>query len=576
MPGRRQYQRIAAPVLGATAALIMGCPADAQGVAPSRVTPDTVRPSTAERFEPPLDLPEPETREVPLSQLSVQAGRLQIEGAFPEMHRATATFRAELENRRLTVGQIFAMARSLEEVYAEAGYVLARVIVPPQILTGYGVLRFIVIDGFIEAADATGLPDRVRAAVLERVEVLIDRRHVTLPEIERALLVAGDIAGLRLKSALARGREEGGSLLILGGTHKLLSGTLGLDNALPSALGRWSQTASASLNSAAGLGEQLYVSAAFGQPLSEMPDLTSPLRLFGGGVVLPVGANGWTVNAEYTRSLTNPLIVNDEIAQAGLFERVAVRTSYPLVRARSETLLIDGAVEHIYQTLELPDFATGLSEDRYIALRAGGVLDKILPWGASLRLALHFSHGLGGRGLAEAVSTGIPLSRQDAGPVFTKANAEARFVQALPDTLRLEITAKGQSSFADALLRPEQFALDGLDVVAARPDHSLTVDEGFALRAELSCVVPAGEGARRVTLMPYVFAAGGWGRLNAPTILEAGSTRAASVGVGLRGTGELTEEGHEASFGIELARQYSSDEQDPEGWRANISAAIRF
>jgi hemolysin activation/secretion protein len=121
-----------------------------------------------------------------------------------------------------------------------------------------------IIDGFIEAADATGLPDHVRAAVLERIEVLIDRRHVTLPEIERALLVAGDIAGLRFKSALARGMEEGGSLLILGGTHKLLSSTLGLDNTLPSALGRWGQTASASLNSAAGLGEQLYVSAAFG------------------------------------------------------------------------------------------------------------------------------------------------------------------------------------------------------------------------------------------------------------------------------------------------------------------------
>jgi hypothetical protein len=173
-----------------------------------------------------------------------------------------------------------------------------------------------------------------------------------------------------------------------------------------------------------------------------MPDLTSPLRLFGGGVVLPVGVNGWTVNAEYTRSLTNPLITNDEIAQAGLFERVAMRTSYPLIRTRSETLLIDGAVEHIYQTLEFSDFATGLSEDRYIALRAGGVLDKILPWGASLRLALHFSHGLGGRVPAEAVSTGIPLSRQDAGPVF-KANAKARFVQAFPDALRLEITAKG-------------------------------------------------------------------------------------------------------------------------------------
>ena len=555
-------------------ALAFACPLGAQTVAPSQVTPETLRPVAPLEEVRPI-LPSPEHQAVSGARLSVRMARVRIEGAFAGMADANAALKAAIENKRLTVAQIFAAARRLEEAYAEDGYTLARVTVPPQALTDNGTLRVVVIDGFIEAVDVEGVPERVRDLVLARTAAIAGRRHIVQADIERALLIAGDTAGLRLKSTLARGTQEGGTLLILEGRHQLVTGALGVNNTMPSSLGNWSRVASASLNSPFGYGEQFYVSGALGGAFGEMPDMTSPMRLFGTGLALPIGTDGWIINPEYTRSLTKPYTGADEIAEAGNFERVTVRASYPLIRGRARMLLVDGAVEHIYQIMEAPDFDTELSKDRYTALRAGGVLEDSLPWGAGVRLAAHLSHGLGGRGIAEAAASNIPLSRQEAEPVFTKANAEARFTQPLWQAFRLEVLGRAQSSFGEALLRPEQFALDGSDAVTARPDYPFIVDEGASLRAELSRVFPVQAGMGLVALAPYGFGAAGWGRLDAPTLLEIETLRLAALGIGVRATGETASGETGATFALEVARLISND-LDAAGWRVQFNSGVRF
>jgi hemolysin activation/secretion protein len=160
------------------------------------------------------------------------------------------------------------------------------------------------------------------------------------------------------------------------------------------------------------------------------------------------------------------------VANIGQFERLALRTSYPLIRTRPETLGLNGGFEYISQNVALPVFATDLNKDRYGALRAGAAYETGLPWRTeTLQTSATFSHGTGGRGVADAIASGIPLSRQSASPDFAKAIADARLSQPLPDSFRLDLIGHAQASFGKPLLVPEQFSLDGPKAVSAYPSN---------------------------------------------------------------------------------------------------------
>jgi hypothetical protein len=139
----------------------------------------------------------------------VAISNVTVEGGFPELEAETEAVTAKLRGRRVTVAEIFAAANAIEQAYAARGYVLVRVAVPPQQLKNGGPLRLVVVDGFVESVDVKGVPERQRALVQARLASLIGKRHVTLAEIERRLILASDIPGLVLSSTIARGTAPG-------------------------------------------------------------------------------------------------------------------------------------------------------------------------------------------------------------------------------------------------------------------------------------------------------------------------------------------------------------------------------
>jgi hemolysin activation/secretion protein len=548
-----------------------------QAVAPSQVTPQTLRPAASAPGG--LDLPGGADLRAPpgAERLSFLVGRLVVEGAFPELESETRALAEAVEGKRVTVIQIYEFANALEQTYARAGYVLVRVTVPPQKLKDRGAVRIVVVDGFIENVQVDNVPDRVRVLVTSRMASLIGKRHIKLDEIERRLLTAGDVPGLRLKSTLARGKTLGGALLVLEGTHRLVSAGASVDNHLPTSLGTWSYGANIALNSAFGFGEQFYASAQSGGDLKRIFDSTSLLRVLGFGTVLPLGLDGWTLNPEYINSRSQPEPVDEGLASVGQFQRFALRTFYPLIRTRTNTLSLTGAFEYINQNVALPLFATDLNRDRYGVLRAGAAYETGLLWpGAALQSSATFSHGTGGRDRADAEASGIPLSRQGAGPLFTKANVDAHLTQALPAEFRLDLFGRAQTSFGKPLLVSEQFSLDGPQAVSAYPNGTLNVDEGGTLRGELSrpFVLP-GAGATLI-LTPYAFGVFGTGRLVEPTIVELDVVRGSAVGAGLRSGIDMPGGDPGVTFGFEMARQYSNLPNLPHAWRANVGMNIRF
>jgi hemolysin activation/secretion protein len=558
---------------------VVACPLPALSqVAPSRVTPETLRPPAPSAPDvPPPSGGAPLQAPAGAERLSFIVGRVAIKGTFPELENETRALVRTVEGHRVTVAQVYEFASALEQAYARAGYILVRVTIPPQKLNDRGALRIVIVDGFVEKVQVDSVPDRVRALVSARMASLIGRRHIKLDEIERRLLTAGDVPGLRLKSTLARGKAIGGALLVLEGTHRLVTATATIDNRLPSSLGTWSYGTSVALNSAFGFGEQFYASAQSSGDPALILDSTSPLRVLGAGAVLPLGTDGWILNPEYTNSRSQTLPVSGGLVSIGQFERFALRTSYPLIRTRTNVLSLSAAFEFIQQTVVLPLFSTDLNKDRYGVLRIGAAYETGLPWwGAALQTSATFSQGTGGRDNADALASGIPLSRQGAGPFFSKATFDARVTQPLPNEFRMDFIGRAQTSFGNPLLVSEQFSLDGPQAVSAYPSGTLNVDEGGTLRVELSrSFVPIGT-AVPVILSPYSFGSFGEGRLVEPTILELAVVRGGAVGAGVRSGIDIPGGYQGVVLGLEVARQFSNLPNLSHSWRGQVVMSFRF
>ena len=545
--------------------------------APSQVTPQTLRPRAAPDDQA-IVLPGPSAT-VPAganSSLTVEVGDVQVQGAFPELAAASDAVIGKIRDRRLSVTQIYAAASELERIYGEAGYPLVRIVVPPQKLIDHGPLRLVVVDGFIEAVDVARVPARAQEAVAMRTAGLVNRQHLKLVEIERSLLIAGEVPGLKLKSTLARGSREGGVKLLLEGEHDLITVSVGIDNRLSSSLGTWQLRGAVALNNALGAGEQVYATAGSGANLRSVAEGTSPLTLYGGGAIVPIGVDGVTINPEYTRSTTRTVQTTGVPASLGTFERYALRLRAPISLTRKASLYANFSLEEVDQQIAAPDFGVTLNHDHYRVFRAGPDYATTLPWGTSMQLGGLLSAGLGGRNEFEAAASGIPLSRLGARPDFVKLTGNVRLSHALPANFRLDLIGAGQFTAGKSMLRPEQVALDGIDAVSAFSSGSFSADQGMTLRGEVSRPFTFGLGGFNATASPYAFGAGGRGWLATATSVEQAVFNAGALGLGVRGTVDAAAGQPRPSLALEVARGFTDLRGVKAGWRANMLASVTF
>ena len=112
--------------------------------------------------------------------LFVRLSAIQIKGGLPELAAATAEVERRLVGQPVSGSEIFAAARDLEAAYARAGYVLVRVVLPPQHLVNGASLKLTVVEGFIERIELKDVPERVRHRIARLIEPLLGRRGVTL------------------------------------------------------------------------------------------------------------------------------------------------------------------------------------------------------------------------------------------------------------------------------------------------------------------------------------------------------------------------------------------------------------
>ena len=552
----------------------------ASEITPSTFAPDAQRLKGSVVFSGERGTKPPEGSE----KLLINLRGVNLDGGLPQMAEVNAATQARLSGKTITVAEIFNATSDLETAYTQAGFVLARVVLPAQELRDGGRLKIVVIDGFVEEIDTASVPPEVRERITRITEPLVGKRSLRLPEIERQLLLAGDTYGVSLGSALAAGATPGGTSLILQPEFRPVTGFFAFDNSNGSALGPVSLSAGVEFNSPFSMGETLYARIS-GSPATDNDNGLGAffgsdprLRTLSVGGVVPLGFDGLTLNVEATDSRTAP----DPLAVPSVsrFQRTSVRLFYPFVRTRNRN--ISGQLTLDRQTDEqflvgAGNVRTPVYEDKTTVLRAAVDGFWLTENGSAIEAGAVLSRGLDilNARTAADVGAGTPLSRQGADAEFTKLIVSGRIRRPINDKFNFSLAGRAQTSFGDALLTGEQFGIAGSQELSGFDAGSIRGDSGFVARAEISMPLQKSYRETPLLISPYFFAAYGDVSLEAPTAQETKDLSATSFGVGVELNTLTKSNFSSATVRIEYARGTRDDDQ-PDNNRFSIQGSFRF
>ena len=564
MPAFRVLVAIVLGFSGLTGGLSL--PAAAQTA--SAVTPDDFLPPLQRLNGTIVFTGEAGTQAPPGSEtIGITLSGVTVVDGLPALAEEEQALRDRLTRGRIPVSELFEATAALEEAYAKAGFVLTRVVLPQQSLRDGGVLRVDVVNGFVETVDVAAVPQPVRGRLDALTVPLVDRAGITLRELERQLLLAGDASGVALTTALASGQRPGGTVLALDAQFRRITGFVGADNLSSETLGRPILNAGIEVNSALGYGETLYgrLSGSLDGVLTDAPRY----RVAAIGALVPFGPGGATLNAEVTRSQSGP--VGQIVATRSTFDRQSLRAIYPYIRSRDTNLTLQLGIDRQTDEQRITGGPT-IYRDAATVLRGGVSGSRLGDDGALIEGSLTLSRGvdLFGAGRAD----GVPPSRQGSGPVFTKLNFAARYQRPIGETLSLSISGRAQTAFGDALMTAEQFGIAGAGELSAFDAGTLRGDSGYVIRAEIAHPFETRIAGRGAIVSPYAFAALGRVDVAQPTALERGSVGGVAWGAGV----DLQLQGQTPfradTLRMELGKG-SRDDGDDET-RFSISANIRF
>lgn len=509
--------------------------------------------------------------------IGITLSRVTVANGLPQMKAQDDAYVARLTRGRVPLSEIFDATADLQAAYADAGFVLTRVVLASQTLRDSGMLRVDIVNGYVEAVRTDGLPENIRGRIEGLTNPLVNRRDLTRGELERQLLLAGEVPGTALNAALEQGQARGAAVIALEPEYRLVTGFAGAGNPYSSDLGTVDLNFGMELNSALGLGETVYFRGS-GTP-SGFFSSDPRLRTLSVGGVVPIGLQGgfanleWTTNNSFRDNIFNPARTD--------FERASLRYIYPFIKSQSLSVTAQIALDLTKdeQELDFGGFVIPLYEDQLTVLRAGVSANSTADDASVTTGNLTFSRGLdtlGARSVDETfVFPFISLSRFGADATFSKLAGSVSHSRKLSDLFTLSVNGRFQYAFGDALLTSEQFSLVGPHELSTFDSGELKGDSGWLVRAELSSMLDQSLGQLPVTIKPYVFAGYGVAKLKFPTFFEQARTEATVYGIGVDLFLKTDSNFRSAALRIEYGKG-ERDDGFPDENRFSISGSIRF
>jgi len=265
--------------------LVAGCVLAAcltAAASPQVMPPSEMPGRQRERFvEPPAPLAQPGGPAITLPSTVAPKGAEKIILRVRGVHIAGATvysaadlapLYADLVGEEVPLTAVYELAQRITAKYGNDGYVLSRAIVPPQQLNPKGaVVQIQVVEGYIDKVEWPARLSRYRDFFSHYAAKIIADRPANIRTVERYLLLAGDLPGLKFTTNMKPSKtKQGAATLIVEVVEKRIDATAHVDNRGTNARGPFEYYGSVAVNNLFGWHDALTFTYAGVVPLQEL------------------------------------------------------------------------------------------------------------------------------------------------------------------------------------------------------------------------------------------------------------------------------------------------------------------
>jgi hemolysin activation/secretion protein len=355
---------------------------------------------------------------------------------------------ADLIGETVTLKEVYEVAGKITAKYGADGYVLSRAIIPPQELNPNGAdVRIQVVEGYIEKVEWPPQLDKYRDFFSDYAAKITAGRPANIRTIERYLLLAGDLPGLKFKNTIKpHPSKVGAAILVVEVTEKPADLFSRADNRGTPARGPIQGLTTVTANNLLRIHEAFSFTYAGSSKPRELQYFALGYRQ----VLTSEGLTGF-FNASYGhgRPGTFPLEILDYRTQSQYTE---VGLTYPVIRARERNFNLTGLwfwSDDRSSFFDMPnDPPSTLDKMRGFRLRAE--TDWADQFAGISQLGFTVSHGF--QGLGSTTNDNELASRAHGRVDFTKAELSLSRLQPLFDTFSVLLAAYGQYAFNPLLV----------------------------------------------------------------------------------------------------------------------------
>lgn len=400
-----------------------------------------------------------------LSAVIIQGSTIYDEDDFVPLYQ-------DLLSEKVTFASLQYIADLMTVKYRNDGYVLSRVIIPPQEAED-GIVYFKVIEGKVEkvlssedSAELTGLMDKYAEK--------ISKKDVTnTKELERYLLLMNDLPGVEVKGTLFPAQMAGASNVHLKAKEKKLAAKVTIDNWGTRYLGPIQGSVYAVANNLTGKHEETALRVVKTARSSE-------LRYIELSEKVPLGTEGTTIEGKFRYSRSQPGSDLTDLDIKSRSSNATIKIKHPFIRSRTKNLYAWATLEH--QQSRVTSFGSKLSEDRIRLARLGMMFDWVDGYQGANLFSVESSYGLDVLGASHEGQAG--LSRVGgAGVDFFKTTMDVARLQKVTENINFLAYLSGQFS-SHALLAAEEFGFGGPSFGRGYDPSEITGDHGIALKLE--------------------------------------------------------------------------------------------
>ena len=405
----------------------------AQPAGPTVTLPSTVAPKGAEK-------------------VFVVVRGVEITGSTVYNGKQLAPLYTDLVGHRVSLAAIYALAQKITAKYGDDGYVLSRAIVPPQELNPKGaVVHIEIIEGYIDKVEWPKQLARYQDFFTAYAAKITAQRPANIHTIERYLLLAGDLPGLKFSTSLRPSKtNKAAATLVVAVVEKRIDANAHIDNRGTPARGPFEYYGSATINNPFGLQDALAFTYAGVVPLKELDYAAL-------GYKKVLNSEGLTFFADASDAWGTPgTVVLEDLLYRTLGPYGDIGLSYPVIRSREKNLTLSGLFYG--SNNESYVFDAPFNDDRLRGFRGKVDADFADQLQGINQFNVTVSQGIDGLG---STPNGNPLASRLVGRVdYDKVEITASRTQPLIDRFSVYASAYGQYA-GTPLLVPEQCAFGG-------------------------------------------------------------------------------------------------------------------